>query len=180
MRGNPSKRLTILSDAEKDALYGLPDFDDFQRVAFFAMTDAERSLAMRRRGLEEQIYCLLQIGYFKAKQAFFQFSLNEAPPDDVAFLMQRYFPGKEQALGDKPLSKRQYYAQRDDIADLFGYRLFSDDDLPALLGKAILLARTDVSPTFLLAELLVFLILFSSIGPLKSDTNLDVERVCGE
>jgi TnpA family transposase len=158
MRGNPSKRLTILSDAEKDALYGLPDFDDFQRVEYFAMADAERSLAMRRRGLEEQIYCLLQLGYFKAKQAFFHFSLKEAPPDDVAFLMQRYFPGKEQALSDKPLSKRQYYAQRDDIANLFGYRLCSDDDLPALLGKAILLARTDVSPTFLLAELMVFLI----------------------
>ncbi|OQW85901.1 MAG: Tn3 family transposase [Rhodoferax ferrireducens] len=158
MRGNPSKRLTILSDAEKTALYGLPEFDDFQRVEFFAMTDAERSLAMRRRGLEEQIYCLLQIGYFKAKQAFFHFPLNEAPPDDVAFLMQRYFPGKEQALSDKPLSKRQYYAQRDDIAALLGYRLCSDDDLPALLGKAILLARTDVSPTFLLAELMVFLI----------------------
>ena len=70
MRNNPGKRLTILSDAEKVALYGLPDFDDFQRVEFLAMTDAERTLALRRKGIEEQIYCLLQIGYFKAKQAF--------------------------------------------------------------------------------------------------------------
>jgi TnpA family transposase len=158
MRSIPGKRLTILSDAEKIALYDLPDFDDFQRVEFFAMTDAERSLALQRRGLEAQIYCLLQIGYFKAKQAFFHFDLKEAPPDDVAFLIQRYFPGKGQALGDKPLSKRQYYAQRNDIADLFEYRLCSDDDLPILLGKATLLARTDVSPTFLLAELMVFLV----------------------
>ena len=45
MRNNPGKRLTILSDAEKVALYGLPDFDDFQRVEFLAMTDAERTLA---------------------------------------------------------------------------------------------------------------------------------------
>ncbi len=28
--------------------------------------------AFRRKGLTEQIYCLLGIGYFKAKQAFFR------------------------------------------------------------------------------------------------------------
>jgi hypothetical protein len=36
MRADPSKRLTILSEAEKLALYGLPDFDDFQRAEYFA------------------------------------------------------------------------------------------------------------------------------------------------
>ena len=46
MRGDRSRRLTILSEAEKLALYGLPDFDDFQRVEFLAMTDAERDLGV--------------------------------------------------------------------------------------------------------------------------------------
>ncbi len=32
MRGDRNRRLTILSEAEKLALYGLPDFDDFQRA----------------------------------------------------------------------------------------------------------------------------------------------------
>lgn len=122
------------------------------------MTDAERTMALQRRGLEEQIYCLLQIGYFKAKQAFFQFSLEDAPPSDIAFLLQRYFPGKELAPNAKSLSKRQYYAQRDDISNLFGYRLCSDADLPVLLDKAMLLTRTDVTPSFLLAELMVLLV----------------------
>jgi hypothetical protein len=103
-----------------------------------------------------QVYCLLQIGYFKAKQAFFQFSLDEVPPEDIAFLLQRYFPG--QTLTTQPLSVKEYYAQRREIVALFSYRLWSDDDLPTLSGKAILLARTDVTPSFLLAELLVFLI----------------------
>ena len=158
MRSTSSKRLTILSDTEKLALYGLPEFDDFQRLEFFAMNDPERSVALRRRSLEEQIYCLLQIGYFKAKQAFFQFSLGEIPEEDIAFLRQRYFPEKTQPFDTRSLSKRQYYAQRDDICDLFGYRLCSDGDLPALLDKATFLARTDVSSTFLLAEIMVFLV----------------------
>jgi TnpA family transposase len=156
MRGDSNERLTILSEAEKTALYGIPDFDDFQRVEFFSMTDAERSLTLRRRGVLKQIYCLLQIGYFKAKQAFFQFSLDEVPPEDVTFLLQRYFPG--QTLTVEPLSTREYYAQRREIVALFGYRLWTDNDLPTLRDKTTLLARTDVTPTFLLAEMMVFLI----------------------
>ena len=155
MRGDPSKRLTILSEAEKLALYGLPDFDDFQRTEFFAMTDAERTLAFRRKGLTEQIYCLLQIGYFKAKQAFFRFSLDDVPPEDIAFLLQRYFPGQE--LVERRVSDNECYTPRREIAALFGCRLWSDGDLPGLLEKATLLARTDVTARFLLTELMVFL-----------------------
>lgn len=93
MRGDTNRRLTILTEAEKTALYDLPVFDDFQRLEFFAVTDAERSLALQRRGILKQVYCLLQIGYFKAKQAFFQFTLEEVPPEDVTFILQRYFRG---------------------------------------------------------------------------------------
>jgi TnpA family transposase len=156
LRGDSNERLTILSDAEKTALYGIPSFDDFQRIEFFAMTDSERSLALQRRGILKQVYCFLQIGYFKAKQAFFQFSLDDVPPEDVTFLMQRYFPGG--TLVVKPLSTKEYYAQRQEIGALFEYRLWTDNDLPVLRDKATLLARTDVTPAFLLAELMVFLI----------------------
>jgi hypothetical protein len=155
MRGDRGGRLTILSETERMALYGLPDFDDFQRIEFFAMTDEERSLASRRNGLLAQLYCLLQTGYFKAKQSFFAFSLNDVPAEDIAFLLQRYFPG--QKLTRQPLPAREYYAQRREIAALFGYRLWSSEDLPTLLDKATMLARIDVTTAFLLAELMAFL-----------------------
>ncbi len=156
MRGDSNERLTILSEAEKTALYGIPSFDDFQRIEFFAMTEAERSLALQRRGILKQVYCLLQIGYFKAKQAFFQFSLDDVPPEDVTFLLQRYFPGE--TLTSEPLSTKEYYAQRREIVALFGFRLWTDNDQQTLRDKAKLLARTDVTPAFLLAELMIFLI----------------------
>jgi hypothetical protein len=156
MRGDRSQRLTILSEAEKLALYGLPDFDDFQRIEFFAMTNAERDLALRRDGLLAQVYCLLQTGYFKAKQAFFRFSLQDVPPEDIAFLLQRYFPGQTQTM--QPLPTKEYYAQRNEIAALFGYRLWANEDLSTLFNQAALLARADVTPAFLLTELMTFLI----------------------
>ena len=157
MRGDRSKRLTVLSETEKLALYGLPDFDDFQRIEFFAMAEAERALAFQRQRLTDQVYCLLQLGYFKAKQTFFSFSLKDVPPEDVAFLLLRYFPGKELPTRQHQLRANEYYAQRNDIVTLFGYRLWSDEDLPVLLEKTIILARTDVTATFLLTEMMAFL-----------------------
>ncbi len=155
MRGDRSNRLTVLSEAEKLALYGLPEFDDFQRTEFFAMTEEERALAFQRQGLTAQIYCLLQLGYFKAKQTFFRFSLKNVSSEDMDFLLQRYFPG--QVLTLRHLHDSEYYAQRKDIVSLFGYRLWSDSDLPMLLEKVTLLARTDVTSAFLLNELMRFL-----------------------
>ena len=55
MRADGNKRLTVLSEAERLALYGLPDFDDFQRAEFFALSAAERTLVDRRKGLAEQV-----------------------------------------------------------------------------------------------------------------------------
>lgn len=70
---NKNKLLSILSDAEQEALYGLPDFDDAQRLEFLALDESELALASSRQGLHAQIYCILQIAYFKAKHLFFRF-----------------------------------------------------------------------------------------------------------
>ena len=40
-----NKLLSILSDAEQEALYGLPDFDDAQRMEFLALDESELALA---------------------------------------------------------------------------------------------------------------------------------------
>ena len=89
MRANNSRRLTILSEDEKLALYSLPDFDDFQRADYLALSENELALVLRRKDIPNQVYCLLQIGYFKAKQTFFRFSLEDVPQEDVAFALQR-------------------------------------------------------------------------------------------
>ena len=155
MRTNNSKRLTVLSEAEKLALYSLPDFDDFQRAEYLALSENELALVLRRKDLPEQIYCLLQIGYFKAKQTFFRFFLQDVPPEDVAFALQRYFPGM--TLVQRPVSQYEYYAQRNEIIGLFGYRLWSETDRSIFVDKATQLARRDVTPTFILTELIAHL-----------------------
>lgn len=88
-----SERLAVLSDAERFALYGLPDFDEVQRLEHFSLSEPELALVSSRPGLRSQVYCALQIGYFKAKNAFFQFDWDDVE-DDIAFVLSRYFENR--------------------------------------------------------------------------------------
>ena len=72
-----NKLLTVLSEAEQYALYGLPDFDDAQQLEYLALSETELMLATSRPGLHAQVYCILQIGYFKAKHTFFRFDWSD-------------------------------------------------------------------------------------------------------
>jgi len=130
---NKNKLLSVLSDAEQEALYGLPDFDDAQRLNYLALTETELALVSSRPGLHAQVYCLLQIGYFKAKHAFFRFDWSEVE-DECAFVMSRYFHGE--AFERKPITKHEHYTQRERVAELFGYQLWAGGFLPQLGQQA--------------------------------------------
>lgn len=117
-----SERLAVLNSAEQEALYSLPDFDDAQRLEFLALDESELALACSRRGLHAQIYCIIQIAYFKAKHLFFRFGWDDVP-DDCSFVLSRYFPGE--SLPDKLPYKQERYAQREKICALYGYRPWS-------------------------------------------------------
>jgi hypothetical protein len=67
------RNLTIVSEAERLALYGLPDFDDFQRAEYFALTADELAIAQQRDGLHGKIACILQIGYAGKLDSLFRF-----------------------------------------------------------------------------------------------------------
>jgi TnpA family transposase len=151
---NKNKLLTVFSYAEQEALYGLPDFDDSQRLEYLALTESELALASGRPGLHAQVHCILQIGYFKAKNAFFRFEWNEVE-DDYAFVLSRYFHGEP--FEPKAITKHEYYTQRERIAKLFGYRLWKADFLQQLAQQVAQIVRRDVTPGFVATELVIWL-----------------------
>ncbi len=148
------KLLSVLSDAEQEALYGLPEFDDAQQLEYLAVTETELALANSRPSLHAKVYCLLQIGYFKAKHAFFSFDWDEVE-DDCAFVLSRYFHGE--VFEPKAITKHERYTQREQIAKLFGYWPWSAAFLPQLEQQAARTVRRDVTPGFVAAELIVWL-----------------------
>src|SRR5450755_602804 len=129
--GTKSERLAVLPDAEQYALYGLPDFDDGQRSEYLSLSPQEVLLASSRSSLHARVYCALQIGYFKAKHAFFHFTWDDVR-EDCSFILTRYF--NEQDFEAQAITKHECYAQCTMIAELFGYRLWVADFLP--LGHA--------------------------------------------
>ncbi|MBF0398071.1 MAG: Tn3 family transposase [Desulfobacterales bacterium] len=149
-----NKRLTILSEAEQFALYGLPDFDYNQRMQYLFFTDSELSLALSRPEISSQVYCALQIGYFKAKYAFFKFSWEDAE-EDVTFIVSRYF--KDQAFIPHTITKHEYYTQRNIIAKFFGYRPWAAIYLTQLTKKITQIVRRDVTTGFIVTELITYL-----------------------
>ena len=149
-----NERLTILSEAEQAALYELPNFDDEQRLHYLNLTPEEQTLMLGRSTLAAKIHCALQIGYFKAVHFFFRFDWGEVT-EDVDFILEQYFPGE--VFKPEAITKHQYYAQCQLIAELFNYQLWSKDFEPLLFHQTELVLRKDISPQFIVMELLAFL-----------------------
>ncbi len=105
-----SDRLSVLSDAEHEALHGLPDFDDGQQLEYLSLSETELALATSRSSFYAQVYCVLQIGYFKAKHAFFRFDWNMVEAD-CAFVLSHYFYGEAFEMHHLP-SHRQRRRRR--------------------------------------------------------------------
>jgi TnpA family transposase len=173
-----SKRLHVLSEAEQFALYGLPDFDESQRMDYFVFSEQELSVVLKRPTVHAQLHCALQIGYFKAKQTFFLFSWEQTQ-EDTSFLRSRYFADQEFVL--HPISRHEYYTQRLAIAALFGYRLWSSDFLVLLRQQATQIVSRDVTPAFIVAELIAFLREWKIVRPgYTTLQNLISEALCVE
>lgn len=149
------KRLSILSNLEKYAFYGLPDFDHEQQQQYFIFNLKEESLIEGCPSLHTKVYCALQLGYFKAKNAFFKFSLRDIAQGDINFITERYF--NSQTLSVFKITKHENYLQRQKICEFFGHRLWSNEFLPEVSCHAKMTARRDVTPNFLANELLSFL-----------------------
>lgn len=149
-----SERLAVLNNAELEALYGLPDFDDAQRLEYLALDESELVLACGRQGRHAQIYCILQIAYFKAKHLFFRFGWSDVK-DDCNFILSRYFHGEP--LPEQSPTKHERYAQREKICALYGYRPWSSALSSQLEYQAIQIVRRDVTPGFVATELIIWL-----------------------
>ncbi|GIU51715.1 hypothetical protein TUM4438_42310 [Shewanella sairae] len=149
-----NKLLNILSNAEQEALYGLPDFDDAQQLVFLALDELELTLVNSRMGLHAQLCCILQIAYFKAKHMFFQFKWDDVL-DDCNFALSRYFSG--QSLPDKLPSKHEIYAQRKKICSLYAYRPWSSALRSQVELQAAHIVHRDVTPGFVATELIIWL-----------------------
>lgn len=77
----PSSRLAILTADEIDALYSRPIFILEDQIEYFELTPPKQVSLSQLGKPTSQLYFILQLGYFKARHRFFQFSLAEVEND---------------------------------------------------------------------------------------------------
>ncbi len=151
----PPKRLRILDDAEIAALYDRPRFTADEQIHYFTLTQPEQDVLPLFRSVASQLYFLLQLGYFKAKQLFFTFAFAEVA-DDVQYLIDHLVPEAQGAVLE-PLTKPTILKQRDVILDLFQYRPCGAGERAQLVLRARHTARISSKPIYVFRTLLQYL-----------------------
>src|SRR5688572_17990263 len=96
------KRVKILGHDEIEALYGRPHFTPAEQRQYFSLSAQETAALAQLHSLKSRLYFILQLGYFKARQLFFLFSLREVEAD-ARYIQEHYFP--EFQLTDLAITK---------------------------------------------------------------------------
>lgn len=152
---NDNKRIHLLNDAEVETLYARPLFNDGERDGYFFLEEAEQRLLEDHRHLKSKLYFILQLGYFRATQQFFHFSLEDVE-DDVLYLLKKYFSvPRREPKGS--LSIEAYRRQRQEILGLFQYQLWSNQCKPMVMAHLLALVKLYPKGNDTLHELFVYL-----------------------
>jgi TnpA family transposase len=149
-----SHRLSILSDEDIDDLYGLPRFTDEDRHLYFGLSLPERE-AVDVHTPSVAAHLILQLGYFKAKQQFFNYSLDNVG-NDLHHIQARYFPGVRETSLKMP-SRPTRFSQHQAILKLFDYHNCDSDAKDKLERKAQRVAMLSTQPLYILRESLKYL-----------------------
>lgn len=151
---NTDKRLRILDADEIEALYGRPTFSPEERVLYFTFSAAEKLAVESLHSIKSRLYCMLQLGYFKARYQFFIFSTEDVE-EDARYLQATYFPDWE--FSHFAVAKVTRLKQQTLILGLHRYRYCDAQARAELERKAQQVARISSKPIYLFRELLQYL-----------------------
>jgi TnpA family transposase len=121
-----TKRIQLLSEPEIADIYNRPDFNNDERELYFSIIDKqELALLNRYSNVKTRVYFILQLSYFKAKQQFYKFNLEDVITD-VEYVISYYcFDTKSNLIGQ--ISRDIIIQQKKDILDFFGYNEWSSE-----------------------------------------------------
>ena len=149
-----SKRtISLLSDAEQDAIYAEPDFNEVEQVLYFDFTDDELNTANQYRTIKARVSFLLMLGYFKAKQQLYHPELSQRC--DAEYLLNKYFPDFNGLLSGK-IDARLYRLQRTEVLRLYAYSECSGKTEEKAEAQLVKLLRYYSKPHNALRQLLAY------------------------
>ena len=134
---HPPNRIKLLSDSEIDDLYSIPLFplfNEIEQALYFAFNEQEIAAAKKYRTVKSQVYFLLNLGYFKAKQQFYKFILSSSHSQDAQYIFKKYFDASNitNITLSGQLDQKTHRKQKHDILRLFAYQNWSQKYTPQI------------------------------------------------
>jgi hypothetical protein len=148
------KRLRILAADEIQALYGRPRFTYEERLEYFSLSPKELVVLEQLHSIKSRIHFILQLGYFKARQLFVAFSLEEVF-EDRRYIMEQYFPNFQ--FTDFEITKVTRLKHQRLILKLYNYRSCNAQKRRKLETKAQQAAMVCSKPIYIFREMMHYL-----------------------
>lgn len=145
-----SDRLQILTPEEYELLWGYPQFSDSDRAVYFQLTTRDEVALARLRTPRSRAHFLLQLGYFRARQRFFQLDM-ERVQDDLSYVCRHHLNGAH--FSNLAVSLHTRFQHFEWITELFGYRMLAQNDRVVLEQRALDAARISGRPVYVLRNL---------------------------
>ena len=100
------KRIKLLSRDERKFWYGIPELTNPDRLVLFDLSEEDHKTIIDLPIEAVKIDYILQLGYFRAKNYFFNFTFQQVR-QDVWFIINNYFP--DVPFPKKQISQYQHY-----------------------------------------------------------------------
>ena len=147
-----TKRLRILTPPEIDDLFSRPQLTDDERTWLFELNQEEQKILVSRMSIAAKVDAIIRLGYFKQKQQFFSFDLQETT-GDVNHVIERYF--SPAALDKSAIGRAAKLSNQQWVLRMTSYKLFNQNQHTSiLLARAEKLCRLSINPAFIFRELL--------------------------
>lgn len=154
MANNLGKRLNVLSDAEINEVYSLPQFNDEQRAFYFFLDDLEKKQMESLKSTESRLNFILQLGYFKCKSMFFDIRFNLVI-EDVNYILREHFNGSGKTKN--MVSQKTKTENKSRVLKILDFRLFDKEAREMLENQAIQSIRISANPKYIFDKLIDFL-----------------------
>ena len=152
-----SKRFRILQEDEIRLIYDKPKFSLEERDIYFDLSKKELSVISLFRSFDVKINFMLQLAYFKAKNRFFSFEIEEIKYD-LNYIIEKYFNNKNIDIESiNNIGKNSWYENQKKILSIFKYSYFDDTSRIKLEEKILNLVRISAKPIYIFKQIYNFL-----------------------
>lgn len=147
--------IRILSDAEINALYELPQLTADEMALLFELNACETAIINSGLSMERKIDAIIQLGFFRKKKRFFEFNFSEVAAE-ARYITELYFDVNKLQRID--VGRNAHNQNRQWVLEMTGYALYKKEyHFQMLYDRALELCRISSDPLALFRELLTFL-----------------------